>query len=1000
MTACAHAEPATKTIDFNRDIRPILSDNCFQCHGPDKNKRKADLRLDTKEGFFNTIDDIRPVVPGKPGDSDLLRRMLVDKDDDELMPPAESNKSLTSQQIGKVRKWIEEGAEYKGHWAYLKPVKSSDASPEKMVDAFISAKLKDQNLQPSPEADKITLCRRVYFDLIGIPPTPTEVDAFVKDTGPEAYAKLVDGLLANRHFGERLAVFWLDQVRYADTIGYHSDNTMNVWPYRDWVITAFNQNMPFNQFTIEQLAGDLLPNSTNAQKVASAYNRLLQTTEEGGAQPREYEAKYASDRVRNVSAVWMAQTMGCCECHDHKFDPISTREFYGMEAFFADIQEAPIGRRELGMPLPDARQQAELGRLDAALADARKQLEVKTPELTAAQESWEQTVGQPITWETLDPETFIVQGESKLKKLEGGVLQSVSKVSANENYIISAHTSAKGITGFRLEALPDDALPAHGPGNSANGNFVLSDLKITATAKDGKPLSMQLRNPTADHSQEGFPIASVLDTKRPNRKGTGWAILNEVGKPHEAVFETAKPIGDDGGTNLSFTLEFQSQFAQHSIGKLRLSVTTAPEPSRGAIPKNVREALAVVSAKRTAAQNEMIAAHYRMVAPLLEPLRTQIAALEQDKQQLIESLPKCLVTAATTPRTVHLLPRGNWLDGSGPVMTPTIPAAMSSANPVTAPPPARLSRLDLAKWITSRENPLTARVFVNRLWKMFYGQGIARKVDDFGSQGDWPTHPELLDSLAVDFMESGWDVKRIIRMMVTTDTYRRSSVPTKDQRERDPANLWLARQNRFRLDAEFVRDNALAVSGLLVDRVGGKSVFPYQPAGYWYFLNFPPREWQNEKGDGLYRRGVYTHWQRTFLQPSLLAFDAPTREEAVCERTRSNVPQQALALLNDPTYVEAARVFAEKIMSAGSDDSARIEFGFRQALSRLPKSTEAKLLSDLLQKHRKEYTIESAKKTLAVGDAPAAKDLDVIELASWTSVARTILNLHETITRN
>ena len=999
----AQGEGLKQSIDFNRDIRPILSDNCYFCHGPDKNKRKADLRLDTKAGLFDEIDDVRPVVPGKPAESDLLRRITT-QDEEDHMPPAKSNKSLSAKQVALIKQWIEEGAEYKGHWAYIKPVKVAEPSVngnvKNAIDKFILAKLKEHELQPGAEADKIALCRRLYFDLLGLPPTPQQVDAFTKDQRPDAYEKLIDELLASPHFGERMAVFWLDQVRYADTIGYHSDNPMNVSPYRDWVIAAFNQNMPFDQFTIEQLAGDLVPNSGVSQKVASAYNRLLQTTEEGGAQPREYEAKYAADRVRNVSAVWMAQTMGCCECHDHKFDPITTKEFYGMEAFFADVMEAPVGKREPGMPLPDAKQQEELKQADGAIAAARAKLNVATPELAAAQSEWEKSVATEVKWETLDPQTFTVQGESKLKKLDGGLLQTVYKVGANENYTIAAHTDAKGITGFRLEALPDDSLPGHGPGNAPNGNFVLSDIKVTATAAGGKPVEVPLRNATADFSQEGFPIATVLDAKRKNRKNSGWAIFPEVGKPHEAFFEVAKPLSSEGGINFIFTLNFQSQFPQHTIGKLRLSYTTAPEPSRKAMPKNVRDALAILPEKRSTEQKETIAAHYRTVAPLLQSKRDEIAALEQKKQQLLDALPKCLVTTAAAPRVVRVLPRGNWLDGSGPVMAPVVPASLGKLAIESAD--RRPTRLDLARWIASRDNPLTARVFVNRLWKMFFGQGLARKVDDFGSQGEWPTHPELLDWLAVDFMESGWDIKRAVRQMVTTASYRQSSVPTKEQRERDPANQWLARQARFRLDAEFVRDNALAVSGLLVDRIGGKSVFPYQPAGYWSFLNFPAREWQNDKGEGLYRRGLYTHWQRTFLQPSLLAFDAPTREEAVCERTRSNVPQQALTLLNDPTYVEAARVFAERIMRGASVDGDRLEFAFRQALSRSPKQQEGKVLLDLLGKHRKEYMADpaAAAKLISAGDSPVPKDLNVTEWATWTSVARVILNLHETITRN
>ena len=1000
----ARAEPLKKTIDFNRDIRPILSENCFQCHGPDKNKRKADLRLDTKAGLFDEIDNTHPVIPGKPAESDLLRRMVT-ADDEEHMPPAKSNKLLSPQQIAIVKQWIEEGAEYKGHWSYIPPIRATEpavvGSVKNPIDQFILAKLKDQNLRPTVEADKMTLCRRIYFDLLGLPPTVAQVEQFTRDSSPDAFEKLVDRLLANPHFGERMAVFWLDQVRYADTIGYHSDNPMNVSPYRDWVIAAFNQNMPFDRFTIEQIAGDLLPESTVSQKVATAYNRLLQTTEEGGAQPREYVAKYAADRVRNVSAVWMAQTMGCCECHDHKFDPISTKEFYGMEAFFADVQEAPVGKREPGLPLPTAKQQDEIREIDRSLTAIKLKLDAATPELAAAQSAWEKTVSTEIKWDVLDPQSFVVQGESKLKKLEGGILQTVYKVGATENYVVTAHAASKGITGFRLEVMADDSLPAQGPGNAPNGNFVLSELKISAVGKDGNPSPVGLKHASADFSQEGYPVSTLLDSKRKNKKNTGWAILPQTGKPHQAYFETAKPLSGDDGVNLVFTFEFQSVFPQHTIGKFRLSGTTAKEPSRHTIPTAVRDALAIVAEKRSDAQRSAISAHYRTVSQLLQPLRDQIVAMEQKKQQSLDAMPRCLVTEATAPRTVRVLTRGNWLDDSGAVVAPVVPASMGKLGAIHSAD-HRPTRLDLAHWIASRENPLTARVIVNRLWKLFYGQGIARKVDDLGSQGEWPTHPELLDWLAVDFMENGWDVKRTIRLLVTSASYRQSSIPTQEQRERDPSNQWLGHQGRFRLDAEFVRDNALAVSGLLIDPVGGKSAFPYQPAGYWSFLNFPAREWQNDKGGDLYRRGLYTHWQRTFLHPSLLAFDAPTREEAVCERTRSNVPQQALTLLNDPTYVEAARVFAERIIRGTTGDQARVDLAFRQALSRAPKPQESELLLGLLQKHRKEYIADNpaAEKIITAGEAPTAKDLNPAELAAWTSVARTVLNLHESITRN
>jgi mono/diheme cytochrome c family protein len=1004
----AQAEmPLPETIDFNRDVRAIFSDNCFACHGFDANKRKANLRLDTKDGLFTARKGRVPVVPGKPDQSELYKR-ITHPDPSERMPEKSFNKSLTDRQIAIVRKWIEQGAQWKGHWSYIKPVRTAvpdvqvTQRPEFVrgpIDKFVLAKLKEQNLAPSADADRVTLIRRVTVDLTGLPPTPEEVKAFVNDGSTDAYEKVVDRLLASPAYGERMAAYWLDLVRYADSIGYHSDNPMNVWPYRDYVISAFNSNKPFDQFTIEQIAGDLIPNSTTQQKVASAYNRLLQTTEEGGAQPKEYEAKYAADRVRNASSVWLAQTMGCCQCHDHKFDPITTKEFYGFAAFFADVQEASVGKREPGMPVPSPEQEAEQKKLNDAIASTRSVLNVPTPELAAAQLEWEKQVGTgEVKWTALDPDAFSVLGESKLKEEDGGVLKTVYKVSAKETYSISVKTDLKGITGLRLEALPDPELPAGGPGTAPNGNFVLTQLKISAA---GAPVKLQ--HASADFSQDGYPVAAAID----NKARTGWAILPQVGKAHEAIFETAAPL-DGGAGAITFTLEFQSQYPQHNIGKLRLSATTSPSPSRLSLPANVKTVLATAPEKRTEEQKTELAAYYRTVAPLLQPVRDEIAALEKRKTEMLAGVPTCLVTTSGPPRTVRVLPRGNWLDETGPVMEPTVPAAFGKLD-VSAG--KRATRMDLAKWLVSRDNPLTARVMVNRFWKLFFGTGISKSLEDLGSQGELPVNADLLDWLAVEFMDPStgpgqahaWDVKHMVRLIVTSGAYRQSSQPRPELKDVDPYNRLVARQSPLRLDAEMVRDNALAVSGLLAKKVGGRSVFPYQPAGYWFALNFPTREWQNDTGENLYRRGLYTHWQRSFLHPSLLAFDAPTREECVVERPRSNVPQQALALLNDPTYVEAARSLAERILREGGPSaSARLEWVFEQALSRKPSADEVKVLTALLDKHGKKYAqdADAAKKLVSTGAKPVPTDLNVSELAAWTGVARVILNLHETITRS
>jgi len=771
VAAAAAPARAAGPVDFARDVRPILSGQCFVCHGPDAKARKADLRLDVRRDAVAA----KAIVPGKAGESELIRRITA-SDPDERMPPAGSKKpTLSPAQIDLLKRWVDEGAKYADHWSFAKLTRPPVPAPARKdwgrnpVDAFVLARLEQEGLAPAPEADRVTLIRRLSFDLTGLPPTPEEVRAFAADRSPDAYEKVVDRLLASPHYGERMAVWWLDLVRYADSIGYHSDNPMNVAPYRDYVIRAFNENEPFDRFTVEQIAGDLLPHPTTRQRVASAYNRLLQTTEEGGAQPLEYEAKYAADRVRNYGQVWLGGTLMCAECHDHKFDPYTQKDFYSVAAFFADVQEAAVGRREPGMLVATPAQEAELKRLDAAAARA-------VAKLTAA--------------------------------------------------------------------------------------------------------------------------GAVVPT--------------------------------------------------------------------GALTRE----------------------------------RTAVAAARKARDDFEASIPHTLVTTAGPPRTVRILPRGNWLDASGPVVAPATPAFLPPLPP-KADPKARYTRLDLARWTVSPDNPLTPRVLANRLWKLAFGRGISRSLEESGSQGEPPTHPELLDWLACE-LRDGWDVKKMVRLLVTSGAYRQSSAEPPALRERDPANRLYARQDRFRLDAEFVRDTALAVSGLLVPEVGGPSVKPYQPAGYWAALNFPTREWQNDTGERLYRRGLYTHRQRTFPHPALLAFDAPSREECTCERPRSNIPQQALVLLNDPEFVEAARVLAAKAVElGGKDDAARAGWVFERATGRRPTADETGVLLALLAKHRAEYAAdaERAKKLLAVGAARTSSDVPPAELAAWTSVARVVLNLHETVTR-
>ena len=987
--------PIPDVVEFNRDVRPILSETCFVCHGPDANKRQGELRLDTEAGLFGANSKTKPVVAGTLGDSELIKR-VTSADPEQLMPPIDSGKKLSSRDIAILKKWVEQGAKWQGHWAYLKPVRAAVPKVDKAgftrndIDRFLLAKLNAAGLKPSHEADRITLVRRLSFDLTGLPPTPEQVDQFVNDTSPEAYDKLVARLLESPHFGERMAVHWLDLVRFADTAGYHSDNPRDIVPYRDYVIRAFNDNLPFDKFTVEQLAGDLLPSPSVSQKVASGYNRLLQTTEEGGAQAKEYIAKYAADRVRNVSSVWLGATMGCAECHDHKFDPITQRDFYAMASFFADVQETAVGRREPGMPVPSADDEKELARLDTEAAAAKKRLDDSVAALVATNPNFEQELATASTWTVLDPVESNVQGESQLKRQEDGSFKSTAKAAAQETYVFTLEATSK-LTGFRLEALADDELPAKGPGLAPNGNFVLTEFKVAKLGADGKATPVKVSLAVADHSQSGHEVATAIDGK----DASGWAVLPQIGQPHEAIFELAAPLGEGKYT---VTLEFKSQFPQHGIGRLRISGTSVEKPVMRWVPPALRAVVAKAADQRSDAEKSQLLAYLRDQSARFQPERDAVQKLVADREAFVKQMPASLITVSAAPRLVRMLPRGNWLDDSGEPVLPAVPAFLGKVETGDK----RATRLELANWMISADNPLPARVFVNRMWKLFYGQGLSKSLEDLGSQGEWPTHPELLDQLAVEFRESGWNVKQLIRQMVTSGAYRQSSVQNKEARAVDPFNRLLSAQNRSRLDAEFIRDNALAISGLLSLRVGGESDLPYQPEGYWEFLNFPRRTWMHDKGERQYRRGMYTFWQRSFLHPSLAAFDAPSREECTADRPRSNTPQQALTLLNDPSYVEAARVFATHIMKEGGDtDESRLTWAFHRAVSRAPKPEELAILQKLLAKHREEFRANpaNADQLDRTGEAPLPDGLNKPDLAAWTSIARTILNLHETITR-
>jgi Protein of unknown function (DUF1553)/Protein of unknown function (DUF1549)/Planctomycete cytochrome C len=996
LIAAGHAAAATAPDDirFNRDIRPILSDNCFRCHGPDRNARMMDLRLDRRESAVEK----GAIVPGDPAASKLVERIRA-TDEVRRMPPVYSDKKLTDEQKALLTRWIAQGAEYEPHWAYIAPEKAASPGGPAAIDFFVERRLKERGLAALGEADRRTLIRRLSFDLTGLPPTPDEVAAFINDRDPRAYEKVLDRLLASPAFGERMAVNWLDLVRYADSVGFHSDVPINVYPYRDYVIRAFNQNMPFDQFTREQLAGDLLPNPTDQQLVATAFNRLNRMTNEGGSQAKEYLVKYAADRVRTVSITWLGSTMGCSECHDHKFDPFLQKEFYQMGAFFSDIEEKGVYSSQANWGpsvrvLPDAAKQREAG-IERQLAELQKAGEGK---LVASQPHLAEFAGylreQMESWRPLAParvwDDCSEPDISGCKDLELRVTadQVVEAAVTGEKkpgqavYKVEIPAAAGKITAVRLEALLADKFE----------RFLLSKFEVEVLGRGKRPQPVKIAAAVPDREE---PDAMLRDTLDDNYH-TVWGGDLCLDIQRQAVFVFDQPLEMRAGERLLVTMTFNGPSGRTMLGRFRLSATESAFP--GVAPMGTLRDAVLVTKGWTEAQRNAVSEAFEQTTAGNANWK-EIRRLERRKKALLDFADECLITrVAAEPRVVRVLGRGDWMDESGEIVEPGMPHFL-------APTPAadrRLTRLDLANWLVSRDNPLTARVFVNRLWDLYFGRGLSKVLDDLGSQGETPVEQDLLDWLAVDFMQSGWDVKHTIRTILLSETYRRSSEPSAELLEKDPYNRLYGRQAMMRLDAEFVRDNALAVSGLLNRRIGGPSVNPYQPEGYYGELNFPKRAYKPDLNEDQFRRGVYTHWQRTFLHPSLMAFDAPSREECTADRPVSNTPLQSLALLNDPTYVEAARAFGVRILQAGTaDDSARLDFAFRQAFSRDPAANEREVLLAFLGRQRDRFRAEpeAAAKLLSVGIWEAPQKLDPVELAAWTSVSRALFNKHEFITR-
>jgi hypothetical protein len=1000
--AAAVLPPATTgAVDFVRDVQPILTQNCYDCHGA--HKHESLLRWDNKEIALRGGEHGPDIIPGRSAESRMIQ--LVSGAVPDLIMPLKGDR-LTARQIGILRAWIDQGAPWpasasvkaldpRDHWAFKAPVRPPIPSvknkhwPRNAIDSFVLARLEKEKLRPSPEADRSTLLRRLSLDLTGLPPTIQELEDFAADHSPGAYEKQVERLLASPHYGECWARHWLDVARYADSNGYEKDLARSIWPYRDWVINAYNRNLPFDQFAIDQLAGDLLPNATLADKVATGFLRNSMLNEEGGIDPEQFRNEAIIERMDVLGKAFLGLTLNCCQCHDHKYDPISQKEYYSLFAFLNNDDEP-------AMEVPDQPTQAKREAIKRKIADIQDQLMAQYADLPQKMEAWEQEMkAMEGTWTVLEPLAYYGSVGTKFTKLDDNSLLAAGSNPGVSQYTVTAKTSLKGITGFRLEALADANLPSYGPGRAANGNFVLSEFTVAASpdAPNAATNRVPLQNATADFSQPGFPVAAAIDGTFTNK--IGWAVEDLPGRRNrsrQAVFETKDAVGWEGGTVLKFTLN-HSYGDEETLGRFRISVTTAPRPLRtDPLSGHAREILALPLQQRTLAQRRELFDFYRMTDPRMAEAGKRI----DDEQRQWPPAPTTLVLAARDhPRPTHVFIRGDWAK-PGALVTPGVPSILPAL-----PKDAPLNRLTLAQWLVDKRHPTVARVMVNRIWQEYFGRGLVATSEDFGTQGDAPTHPELLDWLACEFMDSGWDVKHIQRLIAESAAYRQSSIVNPSLLERDPYNQLLARGPRVRVDAEILRDIALSASGLLDGKMGGPPVYPPIPDGVLSLGYGSPMAWETKAGDR-YRRALYTFVKRSVQYPSLQVFDAPTGESPCPRRSRSNTPLQALTTLNDPVFMEAAQALALRVWEhGGKNDRARLNFAFELCTGRQPQPKEMAVLSSLLhdENHFFENRTARAVQVAAQDVKNPPQDVNLEKVAAWTMVTRVLLNLDETITK-
>jgi hypothetical protein len=1162
---CASASDAER-VDFNYHIRPIISSKCYSCHGQDEASRKAKLRLDIREEALKERDGIRAIVPGNLEESELVLRILS-HDRDEVMPPPKEGEPLTKEEIELVKRWVAQGAEYKEHWAWSKPerppVPATPAVPEGIdspestepnrastsrainpvlrawartpIDSFILERQLRAGLKPSSPADPAVLARRLHLDLIGLPPQPDELQTFLDDAAKDregAVNALVDRLLASPHFGEKWARVWLDLARYADSTGYGSDKfRLNIWPYRDWVINAFNRNLPYDQFTIEQLAGDLLPNATPEQIAATAFHRNTMTNVEGGTIDEEYRVAAVKDRVATTGQTWMGLTFGCAQCHTHKFDPISHHEYYKFFAILNQTEDSDREDEEPKMPMPTPAQKAEMERLKSEIEVLDTQLKATSPELEAELHAWEADVHAPVAWTPLEPTTAGAEGGTILTVEEDKSIMASGAQPKTDHYTVSIPGPLDRLTGLRLEALADDTLPERGPGRQGLGNFVITDLRAVVTpageagvraryvrvehagrflhlaevqafsagenvaqkgsatqsstgfgasadrAIDGKtdgrftrnsvqhtadgdkdpwwevdlgseqPLErvvlwnradgldnrikgaklvvldekrqpvfeqklevfekdltanlmkereVKFRHASAGYHQKDFHPATAIDGSRE----TGWAVAGATGRDNTLAVQFREPLAIAADETL--TIRIAQRYADHTLGRFRLSATTR-SGEIFELPAAIRDALALEPTERSDAQREAVQEYFRPYSKHLAELgKRRDAAAKALAAIKPTALPILRELAADKRRKTHLLDKGNYLAPRDEV-SPGLPAAFAGFFPKAD----NADRRAMAEWLVHPDNPLTSRVAVNRFWAQLFGTGLVATEEDFGTQGALPSHPELLDWLAVTFHSPrsedsakpglGWDIKALLKLIVSSATYQQSSRVTPDLLERDPRNRLLSAYPRRRLEAESVRDQALALSGLLSPKIGGPSVYPPQPDGMWKVaFNGGQNAYPTSTGEDRYRRGLYTFWRRTMPYPSMNTFDAPSRESCTLRRSPTNTPLQAFVTLNDPAFVECAQALARRILKEGGDDDRqRIRWALTLALARTPSGSQIEPLVELLAAERLQFAAnaDAAKKLAGSDTQPLPPEADPVELAAWTVLANVLLNL-------